>query len=65
MINLSKHKHSAQNIFNINDHLFCQDCYFSKLFAFRIINNLAVIKLQGFLIGFHYYIVKLKAVIDL
>jgi len=31
----------------------------------KIINNLAVIKLQGFLIGFHYYIVKLKALIDL
>ena len=65
MINLSKHKHSAKNIFNTNHHLCRQDCYFSKLFAFKIINNLAVIKLQGFLIGFHYYIVKLKALIDL
>nr|DAU32995.1 MAG TPA: hypothetical protein [Caudoviricetes sp.] len=27
-------------------------CYFSKLFVFQIINNLTVIKLHGFLIGF-------------
>ena len=40
---------------NTNHHLYCQDCYFSKLFVFKIINNLAVIKLRGFLIGFQYY----------
>jgi len=39
-------------LFNTNHHLYCQDCYFSKLFVFKIINNFAVIKLRGFLIGF-------------
>jgi len=29
-----------------------QDCYFSKLFVLQIINNIAVIKLQGFLTAF-------------
>jgi len=35
-----------------NHHLYCQDCYLNKLLVFKIINNLAVIKLRGFLIGF-------------
>ena len=43
---------NTAEMIDTNHHLYCQDCYFSKLFVFKIINNLAVIKLRGFLIGF-------------